>query len=514
MSGPKDFLVKPRFSTRLFEGKLNRVFALQSSLSALNIELNNFKISDDKLNIHFDCSSELNSHQEKISELTDTLVLDYNSPVGEDIYEVLNTKVDKRLSDLSNHVNILETIRADFLNKKSDFDKYLSYTDFIAKSTEVFEQYKRNVVSSLQSQLEYSANSILENAKKDIAQVTLSLIRAPFDNGFSSYADLERQKIIDNITSKENDINLIRSEISDTVIDTFRDKGNTMNISKKGASWISNQGKELLKQIEQLIEQCDEINVRKLYEDKLVALLESEALRNVYFFQELYNKIFELEKGRKSVRLLGKLVAESYALKCHKQLISEKAVFENQCAVYLSRANVSDEEIGLITEKFNELIAKNKELIIEDEIRVKENSFLKSQIVHSLETLGYETVDDLEVIDFENENDFLLKIKDQVNYLNLKFKEDGSMRYVFQIPEESDSLSIDQQNLKLYEMKMTCEDFKSVLSELSELGLEIELRNEKPVEAESLINVTKRHRDKIKKVSIDKARSQKKNYLK
>lgn len=514
MSGPKDYLIKPRFSTRLFEGKLQRVFALQSRLSALYNELDNFKISDDKLDIHFDCHSELSNLQEKIMELTDTFVLDYDSLVGEDIYNLLNARVDERFSDLTNLVNRLETIRTDLLNKKSDFDEYISYLDFVANSTEVFEQFKLDVVASLQSQLEYNANSILENAKQNIAQVTLRLIRAPFEFGFSSYADLERRKIIDNIAFKENDINLIRSDISDTVIDTFRDKSNKLNMSKKGASWISNQGKEFLKQIDHLIEQCDDISVRKLYKDKLARLLESEALSNVYFIRELYNNIFESEKRRSSGRIVGRILAQSHTLNCHKELIAEKALFENQCADYLSRANVSDEEIGLITEKFNELVDKNKELTLEDEIRAKEHCFLKSQIVKSLEKLGYETFDDLEVIDFENENDFLLKIKDQVNYLNLKFKEDGSMRYVFQIPEESDSLSIDQQDLKLHEMKMTCEDFKNVLEELSKLGLEIELRSEMPVKAESLISVTKRHRDKIKKVSVERARSQKKNYLK
>lgn len=514
MSGPKDFLIRPSFSTQLFEGKLKRVFALQSRLSELNNESDNFKISDVKLNIHFDCRSELNSLQEKTSELTKTFFLDYNSPVGENFYELLDSRIDERLSDLTNLVNKFEIVRADFLNKKSDFDEYLSYIEFIANSTEVFEQFKSNVVSSLQSRLEESARNILTNAKKEIAKVTLSFTKAQFAFGFSTYSNLERQKIIDNIASKENDINQIRSNISDNVIETFRDKDNTMKMSKKGASWLSIQGKEVMKQIEHLIEQCDEANVRKLYEDKLVALLESEALSNVYFLQELYNKTFESEKGRKSGRLLGKMLVESHTLNCHKELISDKALFESQCTAYLSRQSVSDEDVEFITEKFNELISKNKKLIIEDDIRAKEHSFLKSQIILSLEKLGYETVDDLEVIDFENENDFLLKIRDQVNYLNLKFKEDGSMRYVFQIPEESDSLSIDKQNLKLHEMKLTCDDFKNVLSELSALGLKVELRNEKAVEVESLISVTKRHRGKVKKVSVEKALSQKKQYLK
>lgn len=204
------------------------------------------------------------------------------------------------------------------------------------------------------------------------------------------------------------------------------------------------------------------------------------------------------------------MLNESSSFKWHKQLISERRIFEGLCTTYLSRVNILDEEFEFITNKFNELKTKNKQLINEDQVSAKENSFLKSQIIHNLEKLGYETVNDLEVIDFEEENDFLLKIKNQVNYLNLQFKEDGSMRYVFQVPEESDSLSIDQQNLKLHEMKLTCEDFKNVLDDLSKLGLNIELRNEKPIEAESLVSVTKRHKDKVKKLQTEKCKIKRK----
>lgn len=514
MSGPKDYLIRPTFSTQLFEGKLNTVFSLQSKLASLKIELDNCRISDDKLNIHIDCHRELLNLQDGINELTGTFVLDYNSPVGYDVYERINTAVDKRLLSLTNLIHKLEEFRTDFLNKKSDYDQYVSYINFFLNSTESFEQFKVSVISSLRSQLEDSAGGIFEKAKNDISQVRLNHISAPFVFGFTSSAGLERQKIIDLITQKENEIAEIRSNISNTVIDTFRDRvGKTYKV-KNGTSWLSGKGRELLGQIKYLIQQCDEVSLRKLYDDNLMSLLESEALRKDYFFQELYNKIFKSEKCRRLGKLLVQMLNESSSFEWHKQLISERRIFEGLCTTYLSRVNILDEEFEFITNKFNELKTKNKQLINEDQVSAKENSFLKSQIIHNLEKLGYETVNDLEVIDFEKENDFLLKIKNQVNYLNLQFKEDGSMRYVFQVPEESDSLSIDQQNLKLHEMKLTCEDFKNVLDDLSKLGLNIELRNEKPIEAESLVSVTKRHKDKVKKVANRKVQDQKKNYLK
>ena len=132
-----------------------------------------------------------------------------------------------------------------------------------------------------------------------------------------------------------------------------------------------------------------------------------------------------------------------------------------------------------------------------------------------LENLGYEVMDDLEVIDFEKENDFLLKIHNQENYLNLKFKEDGSMRYVFQIPENQDVLSVDQKKTKLHEMQVTCNEFKGVLKDLSKMGLKIELRTEKPVEFNSLVTVPDSKQSKLKVKSAAKRPKQqlKKKYF-
>jgi hypothetical protein len=120
-------------------------------------------------------------------------------------------------------------------------------------------------------------------------------------------------------------------------------------------------------------------------------------------------------------------------------------------------------------------------------------------------------MEDLQVIDFEKESDFLLKIRDQENYLNLKFKEDGSMRYVFQIPEDAKGLSTDQKNLKLHEMKVTCDEFQSVLADLSKMGLKIDLRSEKPIEYESLLSVSTSKKDRLKEKSKKRQRQQVRN---
>ena len=88
-------------------------------------------------------------------------------------------------------------------------------------------------------------------------------------------------------------------------------------------------------------------------------------------------------------------------------------------------------------------------------------------------------MDDLEVIDFEKADDLLLKCKDKTNYLNLKFKEDGSIKYSFQIPENKESLNENELKYKLSQMNETCGDFQLVLSDLAKLGLKMELKNKR-----------------------------------
>jgi hypothetical protein len=173
------------------------------------------------------------------------------------------------------------------------------------------------------------------------------------------------------------------------------------------------------------------------------------------------------------------------------------------------------DQIEITEAKCENLKERNRQLAEAEAVRQKENVFLRSQVVKCLENLGYEVMDDLEVIDFEKEKDFLLKIRGQENFLNLKFKEDGSMRYVFQIPEEKDQLSSDQTKMKLHEMQVTCDEFKGVLRDLERMGLKMSLRSERPVEVASLLTLPESKRGKTGKRSSRRSETKdvRKKYL-
>ena len=108
-------------------------------------------------------------------------------------------------------------------------------------------------------------------------------------------------------------------------------------------------------------------------------------------------------------------------------------------------------------------------------------------------------MNDMEVIDFEKESDFLFKIPNQSNCLNLRFGPDGSILYNFVIPENTNELSVDQKRHKLGEMKTTCNEFKELLKELSSLGLQVDLNRETPISEKALIKIPRKYRHMIQK---------------
>lgn len=74
------------------------------------------------------------------------------------------------------------------------------------------------------------------------------------------------------------------------------------------------------------------------------------------------------------------------------------------------------------------------------------------------------------------------------------------MRYIFKIDKDKELLLADEQNAKLHEMKVTCDEFTAVLGDLAKMGLKINLRNEKPIELNSIITISKTENSRIRKI--------------
>lgn len=513
MSGPKSYS-PPQYSMQVFDGKLNQVFKLQNRLKLLTSEINGLHFSNSKLNIQFDCKNEVTKISSQIERSLKSLVFDYQGTFGEGTYNQIQSEIDSRIAELVNIVDECELIKKGFFEKKADYNSYLSYMDFYENSNTSFEEFKNQLVQYLKKNIENYSPKIFMEAEEKILEVKFTKPLTKFDFGFNAKYDLEKKSVIDHVIEKEEVVNDIRAEISNKVIETYKKTELKINPGIQENN-ISNKEKVITEKIKSLILNCDDDVIREKYKTELKQLTESEILKDIYFFIELHDTIFESEKLRRSKIAISNILTELSELTFHKSSQNERENLVKYCLTLMSNSSITKNELDEIQIKFNRLKARSNKFFEEEEIKSKERLFLKSQLILCLENQGYEVMEDLQVIDFEKNEDFLLKISGQENYLNLKFKEDGSMRYVFQIPENKDDLSTDQKKLKLHEMKVTCSEFKSVLNDLSKMGLQIDMQSEKPIEFDSLVSITEKHKAKLKtKSKTQKQQQLRKIYLK
>lgn len=514
MSGPKDYSPPPRYSMQVFNGKLNQVFQLQSRLKMLCSEIEGLEVSDSKLNIQFDCKNELSRIRKQIDQVLKALVFDYKGTFGQDTYNRINKEIDLRISELLKSVNECDLIKADFAQKKTDYNSFRSYLIFYDNSNISFNEFKNQIIHYLKSSIESASPEIFKEADKKISGVEFTKPKSKFNFGFNSKIDSEKQLVVEHVIEKENSVNTIRAEISDKVIDKLQVTGGKVKLVKSGNK-VSEEIKVISEKIKSLIRNCDDTAMRKKYKSEFDKLTESESFKDSYFFKELHDSIFDTEKTRKAKIDINKILSELSTSSFHLSAQTERQNLVKLCLSLLNNSSITKNEFDFIKLKLEQLKNQSNKYFEEDEIKNKEHLFLKSQLILCLENQGYEVIDDLEVIDFEKENDILLKIKGQENYLNLKFKEDGSIRYVFQIPENKDELSTDQKNMKLHEMKVTCSEFQSVLKDLSKMGLKVNMRSERPVELDSIVSITKTEKEKLKTKSKTQQQKQqlRKKYL-
>jgi hypothetical protein len=212
-----------------------------------------------------------------------------------------------------------------------------------------------------------------------------------------------------------------------------------------------------------------------------------------YYLVELYDDIrFEIvdHKNRSQLENMEKsLKTRAF----HPKLKTEIRQTRAQISKALQREKLKDDDVLQVENLMKILEHKNRNLLREDMLAAREREYIKANLLSLLSEMNYEVAQDTQVIDFERENDILLTIPGQENFLNLRFDDEGRMLYNFLIPENKTELSIDEQSVKLSEMEETCKEFKNVLLDLKKQGLDIELQHEIEISEKALIRVPPNH---------------------
>lgn len=504
MSGPKDYS-PPTYSIQAFDGKLNQVFRLQAQLAHICAEIEATYVADKTISVEINGKKELSRNYKQINEAGKSLLFNHKGRFSQDTYNQIDQQIETKLNNIQSCLQYCETLKKKLQEQRFDYDAYKAHLTFHENADNAYSELKKQNLDYLKTNLE--APTLLNEFQKNLEILTLPK-PIPFFFGFGAKKEHEKQVLVNQVQQKEEELEILRAQTGQKSIQANRPP------VTPAPEELADENKALLQKIETLVRTCDDAAIRKKYTEDIARLKKSQTFKDVYFFKELHDTIWVAEKLRKQKTEIQTLLAEINQQPFHASVNPEKLALKEQIIQALAATSLPANRANGLRDSFIQLHALSKKNQEEEMVRHREKLFLKSQLVLSLENLGYEVMDDLEVIDFETEKDFLLKIKGQENYLSLRFKDDGSMRYAFQIPEKKEALSTDQKKMKLHEMEVTCSEFLGVLAELEQLGLKIPLKSDHPINEAALITLNAGQQEKLKsKPKEQKQQQLRKKYL-
>lgn len=509
MSGPKSYSPPPSYSISAFNGKLNEIFQLQTKIKSLIDELVCFSCVDDTKGIQFDCSKFTENNKSYIANLIASFCIDHPGTFGQKVYDEFDCQIKGKLSQLKSFLEKINKEKKEFQNKKDDYEAFLAYESFYNHATNSFQSFKTQVIKYLENYLKEDFPDFFKEVENSIDKVDKHVEKDEFDFGFRNVNSSKKDEIKNDIEQCEAAINKIRGDISNKVLDMIGNEMTSVSTqlkSLKEKEQLPNDDiQALIDKINSYLLEVTDQNRYKKYKEKLEALMKSSSFqKDSYFYIELLEDIKEAEKIFTWKTEIQKSLAEINEIQIHNSLQIEKNNLIKFGISLIEKEKVKLYQIEDFQAQLKIFREKNERILLEESITQKEHQFLKNQLVKSLEALNYEVIDDMEVIDFERESDFIFKIPGQSNYLNLRFQDDGSFLYNFLILNKREELSIDQKQQKLIEMEITCKEFKKLLKDLENMGLKIDLKSEKPISEKILIQIPQKYQTKIKVSKIKK----------
>ena len=507
MSGPKGY------SVSVFDSRLSEIFQLQGIIQTLLAKFPDFKVCDEGRNIIFDCSDFTRSNQQKARQLIFPFSINHSGTISQGIYDDYNRQIRDKISKLNSFLSSLENEQNIFLNKQADYHSFLSYEEYFQHAIDSFYSFRSQVVEYLASYLEKECPNFMKEAKDSIERVEMQTMKAEFKFRFRQIKENKKDEIKRDAKRCKSEINEVRIKTSDRVINDITKTKLAKalageNLWLKGKDEAAKKLNEKIKNIEKFISSVEDPYRRKTYQDKLENLIKSQTFKDGYYFAELFEDIKDAERIDKWKAEIHQAIIKLNQIQLHGSYRAEKATLLQTALVLTEKQTMKLYEFTDFKTKFNIFRDKNQKAIQNDLIKEKERQYIKAQLVQSLKNLNYEVMNDMEVIDFEKESDFIFNIPNQSNYLNLRFNPDGSFLYNFLILEKTAALSIDQKKQKLGEMESTCTEFKMLLKELVAMGLKTDLNKEMQISEKALIRVPKKHQAIIRK-RIEKAEDKK-----
>ena len=491
MSGPKSL------TFQVFNQKLNEIFQYQAEIQCLLTELSKFRVVDQKRNIAFDCDDFIKSNKKKISTLLASIRSEYKGTLSE------RRKVEKIIAKLRTFITTQKKAKKEFLEKKDDYRSFLSYEKYCDTARESLNSYSKEVSEHLNESFKTDSSENVEKAISRINAVKPDFPITEFAFGFRNNAAAMKKNISNHIEEKEKEINTARLKLSNSLLENDRENAihSSHLIDLSVFPGFKKSDKEIqlvISKINVFISEIEDAGVKQKCQQEFKKLMKSNVFRDVYFYKEFLEDLKEQKKIRKWKDDIKDLLLEINMADAVSELHNEKKELISSILKLIDKEILKAYEFEDIQTRTGLFLKNNQEKLEEAYIQKEKVRFVKQRLISCMEDMNYEVVDNMEVIDFENQSDFTLKIPDQSNFLNLRFGEEDNILYNFLIPENRQDLSIEKTNSKLTDMEQACDDFKKVMEKLEDFGIRLDMKKEIHVSENALMQAPQKLRDRIR----------------
>lgn len=511
MSGPKDYIAEPEYTKDAFAGELSNLQKSQSKLLLLLREVCAIDFRDEAMGIHINGANAIANLKEQILSICDPLVFDLEDSFRQDVYDRISNEIQQHQLNVNGLMQAGKNILNDLECKAEDYKSFMAYRLHVLSTEKALKEYKKVVLEKYTSNFyEQHAPNLILSATNEFNEIVINFKIQTFQLGFRN----QKQPLIDSLMKEvkaiEVQIESKRSIFNQQAISILSKLPNHLFDTGIIQSSASQENSEDLKEIQQKIEYqiglCVDPEIRMKWAKQFSDLKESKSLQMLHFYAQIHDEIIEDRKKSICKTNTLKILRTISRIKVEGVLLEDKKLIVAHCnAILNDKVHISEETVKSLEEAVRHLKDRNNENQLKETKRKNELLFLKAQVIHSMENMGYEVLDNLELIDLEKQNNFYLKTTDEKNIINLKFDEYGQLRYFFQIPEEKE-LSTDEERKKLAEMQVSCDDFKKMMGQLRNLGLNIKIKDEKPVDAKFISRTPNEYR---KQSSNSKEKKQK-----
>ena len=504
---------------QVFQGTLNEVFQLQSRLSTLLKHLDSCTLSDPALGIAFDCRSEAAALRKASKKALQPLYFDYKGMFGQATHDRINAEIEARSTALDQLLEQGEAAEMAFREKYAHYEAFSDFAHFRQESIASLEEVKTSALNLLRENIEPALPDLFREAEHKISQISIDSELPPFDFSFARRVARTRETLLKDLAQKEAELHAVRVQTNQLAMQQYR--ANSMAPLSVEEPPQSDYGKaseavlKIIAEIEGLLRELPNARQQQALRQRFEAFRQNPTQDPMFFYTQLQREILKASEQVQRKKALRRLTNAFFAkdLAVHPDAEAEKQRLLKRCTDLLDSPDLRSNELLDMQTRCGKWQADNRTRLEEDAIKAKERLFLKAQIVLQLEEMGYTVLDDLKVVDFEKDDNLLLETRSEGSYLNLQFRSDGSFRYLFKSEAPVRELSTDQQNARLGDMQVTCDDFRKVLLDLEAMGLPMTKNQEAPAtldailpldEAEKALVETKKKGQEREKITLKK----------